>query len=62
VERHPSLDDRHDPAIRIVHYDPEWPAHAEAEMRRIAGALGDVAVRIEGKATFMATLEERALA
>jgi GrpB-like predicted nucleotidyltransferase (UPF0157 family) len=36
-----------DPAIRIVEYDPEWPARAEAELRRIGEALGDVAVRTE---------------
>jgi len=47
LERHPSLDDRFDPAIRIVAHDPEWPVLAEQEMRRIAGALGAVAVRIE---------------
>lgn len=47
MKRHPSLDDRFDPAIRIVGYDPAWPAMAERELRRIAGAMGDVAVRLE---------------
>jgi GrpB-like predicted nucleotidyltransferase (UPF0157 family) len=47
VERHPSLDDRFDPAVRIVAYDPAWPAMAEAEIARIGAALGLVAVRLE---------------
>jgi GrpB-like predicted nucleotidyltransferase (UPF0157 family) len=47
LERHPSLDDRFDPAIRIVDYDPEWPARARREMRRIGHALGSVAARLE---------------
>src|SRR3954462_2741832 len=47
VERHPSLDDRFDSAIRIVDHDPEWASLARAEMRRIAGALGEVAVRVD---------------
>jgi GrpB-like predicted nucleotidyltransferase (UPF0157 family) len=47
LERHPSLDDRYDPAVRIVDYDPAWPALAAAELRRIAEALGEVAVRLE---------------
>ncbi len=46
-ERHPSLDDRFDPAVRIVPYDPAWPALARAELRRIGDELGDVAVRLE---------------
>ena len=45
--RHPSLDDRFDPAVRIVDYDPAWPALAESELRRIKDALGEVAVRLE---------------
>jgi GrpB-like predicted nucleotidyltransferase (UPF0157 family) len=36
-----------DPAVRIVEYDPDWPARAEAELRRIDAALGEVAVRLE---------------
>jgi GrpB-like predicted nucleotidyltransferase (UPF0157 family) len=47
LERHPSLDDRFDPAVRIVDYDPAWPAMAEEEMRRIREALGEVAVLLE---------------
>ncbi len=45
--RHPSLDDRFDPAVRIVDHDPAWPVLAERELRRIGNALGDVAVRLE---------------
>ena len=45
--RHPSLDERFDPAIRVVEYDPAWPALAAAEMRRIKAAVGEVAVRID---------------
>ena len=47
LQRHPSLDDRFDPAVRIVDYDPAWPALADAELRRIDRALGEVAVRLE---------------
>jgi GrpB-like predicted nucleotidyltransferase (UPF0157 family) len=47
VKRHPSLDDLFDPAIRIVAYDPAWPAQAEAELRRIEEAVGEAAVRLE---------------
>jgi GrpB-like predicted nucleotidyltransferase (UPF0157 family) len=47
LERHPSLDDRFDPAVRIVEYDPAWPTLADAELRRIEEALGEVAVRLE---------------
>jgi len=45
--RHPSLDDRLDPAVRIVDYDPAWPEMAAAEMARVAAALDEVAVRTE---------------
>jgi GrpB-like predicted nucleotidyltransferase (UPF0157 family) len=45
--RHPSLEERFDPAIRIVDPDPGWPALAADELARIATALGDVAVRLE---------------
>jgi len=31
----------------IVDYDPQWPVAFEAERRRIAAALGDLALRIE---------------
>lgn len=47
LERHPSLDDRFDPAIRIVAYDPDWPERAAEELRRLEEALGAVAVRLE---------------
>jgi GrpB-like predicted nucleotidyltransferase (UPF0157 family) len=46
-ERHPSLDERFDPAIRIVDYDPSWPANAAQELDRIGAAVGDLAVRLE---------------
>jgi len=47
VERHPSLDDRLDPAVRVVEPDPAWPARAAAELREVGRALGAVAVRLE---------------
>ena len=47
LERHPSLDDRFDPAIRLCPYDAAWPVRAEAELLRIAAAVGAVAVRLE---------------
>ncbi|HWI72391.1 MAG TPA: GrpB family protein [Baekduia sp.] len=47
LERHPSLDDRFDPAVRIVDYDRAWPVMAEQELRRIKEASGDLAVRLE---------------
>lgn len=47
LRRHPSLDDRFDPAVRIVAYDRAWPAMAERELRRIEEAVGDAAVRLE---------------
>src|SRR2546423_2723994 len=46
-ERHPSLDDRFDPAVRIVDYDEEWPIRADEELHRLENALGRVAVRLE---------------
>ncbi len=45
--RHPSLDERVDPAVRMCAYDPGWPAAAELELRRLRDALGGVAVRFE---------------
>jgi GrpB-like predicted nucleotidyltransferase (UPF0157 family) len=45
--RHPSLDERFDPAVRIVDYDPAWPQMAAAEIARIEAALGGVAVRVD---------------
>jgi GrpB-like predicted nucleotidyltransferase (UPF0157 family) len=47
LSRHPSLDDRFDPGVRIVDYDPEWPAAAAAELLRIKERLGAVAARLE---------------
>jgi GrpB-like predicted nucleotidyltransferase (UPF0157 family) len=47
LKRHPSLDERFDPAIRIVEYEPNWVAQAQDELRRLAQALGPVAVRLE---------------
>ena len=46
-ERHPSLDERLDPAISVVPYDPEWVGEFEREAAAIRNALGDVLVRIE---------------
>lgn len=47
LERHPSLDERFDPAIRIVESDPAWAARAQEELSRLAEALASVAVRVE---------------
>jgi GrpB-like predicted nucleotidyltransferase (UPF0157 family) len=47
VRRHSSLDDRFDPAIRVVDHDPAWPAEADTEIRRIRNALGATAVRLD---------------
>ena len=47
LERHPSLDDRFDPAVRIVEYDAAWPARAAAEEAVLQQRLGPVAVRLE---------------
>jgi GrpB-like predicted nucleotidyltransferase (UPF0157 family) len=47
LERHPSLDDRFDPAIRIVEYEAAWPARAAAEVGRLQHGLGPVAGRLE---------------
>ena len=43
----PPLDSGFDPAIRIVNYDPGWPALAAAEVRAIQEVLGEVGVRVE---------------
>jgi GrpB-like predicted nucleotidyltransferase (UPF0157 family) len=45
--RHPSLDDRFDPAVRIVDHDPTWAVRGQEELRRLAGALGDLAARLD---------------
>jgi GrpB-like predicted nucleotidyltransferase (UPF0157 family) len=47
LQRHESLDERFDPAIRIVEYDPRWPVRAKSELDRIRRALGPLAVRLE---------------
>jgi GrpB-like predicted nucleotidyltransferase (UPF0157 family) len=47
LERHPSLDERFDPAVCIVEHDPDWAAQAQAELGRLAEALAPVAVRLE---------------
>jgi GrpB-like predicted nucleotidyltransferase (UPF0157 family) len=47
MRRHPSLDERFDPAIRIVEHDPQWPERAREELARVAEALGPIAVRLE---------------
>lgn len=47
LERHPSLDDRFDPAVRILDHDPAWATLANSELRRIKEELGKVAVRME---------------
>jgi hypothetical protein len=75
--RHPSLDDRFDPATRIVDYDPAWPdlalrdylrvraeeAAGYGEVKRRLAALrpGDRLAYIEGKADYVAALEKRAV-
>ncbi len=46
-KRHPSLDDRFDPAVRIVDYDAEWPVWAADELRRLKDEHGPVAVGFE---------------
>jgi GrpB-like predicted nucleotidyltransferase (UPF0157 family) len=47
LERHPSLDERFDPAVRIVDHDSSWPVLAAEELRRIGQALGPGAARLE---------------
>jgi GrpB-like predicted nucleotidyltransferase (UPF0157 family) len=47
AERPSSLDERFDPAVRIVGYGPAWPRMAAAEIARITAAVGEAAVRIE---------------
>jgi GrpB-like predicted nucleotidyltransferase (UPF0157 family) len=47
AERHPSLDDRLDPALRIVDHDDRWAARAAVELELLRTALGAVAVRVE---------------
>lgn len=47
LSRHPSLDDRGDPAVRVVDYDDAWPRLAMEELSRLQEALGGVAVRLD---------------
>ena len=47
ASRHPSLDDRFDPAVRIVDHQLAWPALALQEMARIKDVLGPVAIRLD---------------
>jgi len=47
LPRHPSLDDRFDPAARILEYDPTWEVLAGRELRRIEHALRHVAERAD---------------
>jgi len=42
-----SLDDRFDPAVRIVEHDSAWASQAEEQLRGVKEALGSVAVRLE---------------
>jgi GrpB-like predicted nucleotidyltransferase (UPF0157 family) len=41
------LDERFDPAVWIVEYDPAWAEMAVAEIARIEGAMGEAAARID---------------
>lgn len=45
--RHSSLDERFDPAVRIVEYDPAWPEMAAVEIGRIGAAVGETAIRVD---------------
>lgn len=45
--RHPSLDERFDPAVRIVDHDPGWSPRALDERARIKAALGGLAVSVD---------------
>lgn len=47
LERHRSLDERLDPAVRVVEHDPAWAVQAQEELRCLGDALGRVAVRLE---------------
>jgi GrpB-like predicted nucleotidyltransferase (UPF0157 family) len=47
LTRHPSLEDRFDPAVRIVEHDPRWATEAQSELGRIKQVLGPLAVRLE---------------
>jgi GrpB-like predicted nucleotidyltransferase (UPF0157 family) len=47
LRRHPSLDERFDPAVRLLAHDRAWPAQAQQELRLIKEALGSIAIRLE---------------
>jgi GrpB-like predicted nucleotidyltransferase (UPF0157 family) len=47
LERHPSLDERFDPAIDLVPHDPKWVGEFEREAAAIRNALSDVLLRID---------------
>jgi GrpB-like predicted nucleotidyltransferase (UPF0157 family) len=47
LQRDPSLDERYDPAVRLVAHDPAWPLLAQQELRLVAEALGPIAVGLE---------------
>ena len=47
MQRHPSLDERLDSAVRIVDHEPRWAVEARRELNRLEQALGPVAVRLE---------------
>lgn len=47
LTRHPSLDERFDPAVRIVAYDRAWVARAGQEIELIRRSLGPIAIRLE---------------
>ena len=47
LERHPSLDERFDPGVRIIEHDPAWASRAREELRRLEEALGPVAMLLE---------------
>jgi GrpB-like predicted nucleotidyltransferase (UPF0157 family) len=53
LERHPSLDERFDPAIRIVDHDPAWAAQAQDELRRLMPSRpeGATSLRWNGSGT-----------
>jgi GrpB-like predicted nucleotidyltransferase (UPF0157 family) len=46
-QRHPSLDERFDSALRFVECDPAWPEQAREEIARLEQRLGAVAIRLE---------------
>jgi GrpB-like predicted nucleotidyltransferase (UPF0157 family) len=47
LSRHPLLNERFDPTVRIVDYDGAWPVLAAQELRAVKEAVGEAAVRLE---------------